>query len=60
MYNKKTVSVVISTYREKNSIRKFIVVNNNAEEGTDQEIAMTEAILVYKINKVMDSVIGKD
>lgn len=61
MYRNKTVSVVISTYREKNSIRSFIddcfttnfvdeviVVNNNAEEGTDEEVRKTNAILLYE------------
>ena len=61
MFNKKNVSVVISTYREKNSIRSFIdkcyetgyvdeviVVNNNAEPGTVEEVAMTNAKLVHE------------
>ncbi len=61
MYNGQTVSVVISTYREKNSIRNFIeksfstgyvdeviVVNNNAELGTDQEVLKTKAKLIYE------------
>lgn len=61
MYNGKTVSVVFATYREKASIRKVIesffatklvdeviVVNNNAEAGTDLEVKKTKAILVYE------------
>jgi glycosyltransferase involved in cell wall biosynthesis len=61
MYNKKSVSVVLGTYREKNSIRRVIdsffktgfvdeviVVNNNAEEGTDDEIKKTKAKLIYE------------
>lgn len=61
MYRGKTVSVVISTYQEKQSIRGFIrncyatgfvdevvVVNNNAEPGTDEEVKQTRARLVYE------------
>jgi glycosyltransferase involved in cell wall biosynthesis len=61
MYHNKTVSVVFATYREKNSIKavideffstgyvdEIIVVNNNAEEGTDEEIKKTKAKIVYE------------
>lgn len=61
MYNGKTVSVVTSTYREKDSIRKcvedffatgyvdeFVVVNNNAAPGTDDEVLATRAKLVHE------------
>ena len=61
MYNGKSVSVVFATYREKSSIRRVIedffnsgfvdevvVVNNNAEEGTDEEIKKTKAKLIYE------------
>lgn len=61
MYNNKTVSVVFSTYREKNSIKdviqsffktgfvdEVIVVNNNAEPGTDEEVKKTKARLIYE------------
>jgi glycosyltransferase involved in cell wall biosynthesis len=61
MYNKKTVSVVFGTYREKNSISRVInsffktgfvdeviVVNNNAEKGTDEEVKKTKAKLIYE------------
>ncbi len=61
MYNKKKISVVLATYREKNSIRsviqnffktgfvdEVIVVNNNAEIGTDGEIKKTKAKIVYE------------
>lgn len=61
MYHGKTVSVVFATYREKNSIRhaiedflatgfvdEIIVVNNNAEPGTDEEVQKTSATLVYE------------
>jgi glycosyltransferase involved in cell wall biosynthesis len=61
MWKNKRVSVVFSTYREKNSIRKFIddcfktgyvdeviVVNNNAEKGTNEEVKKTKAKLYYE------------
>jgi glycosyltransferase involved in cell wall biosynthesis len=61
MWNNQKVSVVFSTYREKNSIRQaiedyfatgyvdeVIVVNNNAEPGTDEEVRKTKAKLVYE------------
>src|SRR3989344_1652681 len=61
MYQGKKVSVVFSTYREKNSIRQAIddffatgfvdevvVVNNNAEPGTDEEVKKTKARLFYE------------
>lgn len=61
MYNKKTVSVIFGTYREKGSIKKvvnsfwnsgfvdeIIVVNNNAEKGTDEEVKKTKAKIVYE------------
>ena len=61
MWNDKRVSVIFPTYNEKNSIRaaieeffasgyvdEIIVVNNNAEEGTDDEVRSTNARLVYE------------
>ncbi|MDP1719259.1 MAG: glycosyltransferase family 2 protein [bacterium] len=61
MFNGKKVSVVFATYREKNSVRaaiedffstglvdELIVVNNNAEEGTDEEVKKTKAKLIYQ------------
>ncbi|MDP2705033.1 MAG: glycosyltransferase [Patescibacteria group bacterium] len=61
MWQGKKVSVVFSTYREKGSIRRMIddyfatgfvdevvVVNNNAEPGTDEEVKKTKARLVYE------------
>ena len=61
MYNKKTVSVVIATYREKKSIKKVIedfykvpyideviVVDNNAEPGTAEEVRKTKAKLFFE------------
>lgn len=61
MWKNKTVSVIFPTYNEKDSIRaaiedffssgfvdEIIVVNNNAAEGTDEEVAATRARLVYE------------
>ncbi|MBI2670128.1 MAG: glycosyltransferase family 2 protein [Candidatus Yanofskybacteria bacterium] len=61
MWQNKTISVIISTYREKNSVRKVaddffntgcvdevIVVNNNAEPGTDDEIRKTRSRLIHE------------
>lgn len=61
MWNNKKVSVVLSTYNEKDSIRKVIndfyatgvvdeviVVNNNAAPGTDEEVKKTKAKLIYE------------
>lgn len=56
MWNGRTVSVILMTYAERDSIRKVIedfeatgvvdeilVVNNNAQEGTSEEVAPTSA-----------------
>lgn len=61
MYQGKSISVVFATYREKKSIKRVIneffatgfvdevlVVNNNAEAGTDEEVKKTKARLVYE------------
>lgn len=61
MWRHKTVSVVLATYREKNSIRtsigdffgtgfvdEVIVVNNNAESGTNEEVRQTQATLIHE------------
>ncbi|MCM8818099.1 MAG: glycosyltransferase family 2 protein [Candidatus Omnitrophica bacterium] len=61
MWRNKKVSVVFPTYNEKDSIRnaienffnsgyvdEIIVVNNNAVEGTDEEVKKTKAVLVYE------------
>lgn len=61
MYNDKTVSVVFATYREKDSVRRVIedffasgfvdeivVVNNNAEDGTEEEVKKTKARMIYE------------
>lgn len=59
MWNKKKVAVVFPTYKEKNSIRRaiesfdktgyvdeIIVVDNNAEEGTGEEVRKTRARII--------------
>lgn len=56
MWREKTVSVILPTYNEKDSIKGFIrnlekeqladeilVINNNAAEGTSEEVAQTSA-----------------
>jgi len=61
MWKKKTVSVILPTYNEKDSIREcieeflesgyvdeVIVVNNNAAEGTSEEVAQTNAREVFE------------
>src|SRR5919109_45912 len=61
MWNGKTVSVVLMTYAERDSIREVIegflatglvdevlVVDNNAQAGTREEVAKTRARLVHE------------
>ena len=61
MWSGETVSVVLMTYNERDSIRKVIedffatgvvdevlVVNNNAAEGTEEEVAQTDAKQVFE------------
>lgn len=61
MYEGKKISVVLATYREKKSIRRVIesffatgfvdeivVIDNNAEPGTVEEVGKTSARLVYE------------
>lgn len=61
MWQGKSVSVVLPTCSERDTIRRVInevfstgyvdeivVVNNNAQEGTDQEVLKTKARLVYE------------
>jgi glycosyltransferase involved in cell wall biosynthesis len=61
MWNGRTVSIVLMTYAERNSIRRVIegffdtglvdevlVVDNNAEPGTREQVAMTAARLVHE------------
>jgi glycosyltransferase involved in cell wall biosynthesis len=64
MWNGQTVSVVLMTYAERDSIRDVIngfwetglvdevlVVNNNAEPGTAEEVAQTPARQVFETNQ---------
>lgn len=61
MWNKKKVSVIFPTFNEKESIRdaiedffacgyvdEIVVVNNNAVEGTSEEVEKTHAIQVFE------------
>jgi glycosyltransferase involved in cell wall biosynthesis len=61
MWGDQTVTVILMTYAERDSIRRVIegflatgyvdevlVVNNNAEEGTAEEVARTEARQVFE------------
>jgi glycosyltransferase involved in cell wall biosynthesis len=61
VYKGRSVSVVLPTYNEKDSIRRcitdfedtdvvdeIIVVNNNAAEGTSEEVAGTSAIEIFE------------
>lgn len=61
MWKKESVSVILPTYNEKESIRQVIkdffktglvdeviVVNNNALDGTDEEVKKTPARLIYE------------
>jgi glycosyltransferase involved in cell wall biosynthesis len=61
MFNDKTVSLVLPTYNEKDSIKEcikefealgiideIIVINNNAAEGTSEEVAQTSAIEIFE------------
>jgi len=61
MWRNKKVSVIFPTYNERDSIREaindffssgwvdeIVVVNNNAAEGTDEEVKKTKAKLVYE------------
>lgn len=61
MYKGKTVSLILPTYNERESIRKVIedferlsvvdeilVINNNAAQGTSDEVAKTTAVEVYE------------
>jgi glycosyltransferase involved in cell wall biosynthesis len=64
MWNGNKVSVIFPTYNEKDSIREaiedffangyvdeIVVVNNNAAEGTDDEVRPTQARIVYETNQ---------
>ncbi len=71
MYKGKRVSVVLPTYKEKKSIKnviddfyntkfvnEIIVVNNNAEEGTDKEIKKTKAFKIKKLKLIHETIQG--
>jgi len=64
MWQEKTVSVVLMTYAEKDSIRQVItdfydtgyvdeilVINNNAQAGTSEEVARTPAREIFETNQ---------
>ena len=61
MWNDKKVSLIFPTYNEKDSIREaindydsygivdeIIVINNNAAEGTSDEVAKTSALEIVE------------
>jgi glycosyltransferase involved in cell wall biosynthesis len=61
MFHGKTVSLILPTYNEKDSIRdvienfeklgvidEIIVINNNAAEGTSEEVVLTSAIEIIE------------
>jgi len=61
MYRNKKISVILPTYNEKDSIRKVIqdfeelgivdeilVINNNAAEGTSEEVRKTSAVEIFE------------
>lgn len=61
MYRNKSISLILPTYNEKDSIRKVIndfeklqiideilVINNNAAKGTSEEVAKTTAKEIYE------------
>ncbi len=64
MWNKKTIAVILPTYKEKRSIFKviqefesssfideIIVVGNNAEEGTKEEVKKTRARFIEEVKQ---------
>ena len=61
MWGERSVSVVLMTYAERDSIRSVIdgfyatsvvdevlIINNNAEEGTVEEVEKTDARMVFE------------
>jgi glycosyltransferase involved in cell wall biosynthesis len=61
MWNSEKISIIFPTYNEKDSIRQaiedmfatgyvdeVIVVNNNAADGTSEEVAQTDAIEIFE------------
>jgi len=72
MYNGKTISVILPTYNEKDSIKKIIedfdrlgivdeilVINNNAAAGTSEEIGKTKAIEIHEFAQGYGSAIQR-
>ncbi len=72
MWNDQTVSVVLMTYNERDSIRgviegfeatgvvdEVLVVNNNAREGTSEEVALTGAREVVETAQVYGNAIRR-
>ena len=72
MYQGKKVTVILPTYNEKDSIRKVIqdfeatlivdeilVINNNAAEGTSEEVAPTSAIEILETRQGYGSAIRR-
>jgi len=70
MYKNKSISIILPTYNEKDSIRKvirdfeslgivdeIIVVNNNAREGTSEEIIGTSAKEIFETDQGYGSAI---
>lgn len=72
MWRGESVSVVLMTYNEKESIREVIedffatgvvdevlVVNNNAAEGTEEEVAKTDARQVFETKQGYGHAVGR-
>lgn len=72
MYQGKKITVILPTYNEKDSIRKVIqdfeatlivdeilVINNNAAEGTSEEVAPTSAIEILETRQGYGSAIRR-
>ncbi|MBN2381413.1 glycosyltransferase family 2 protein [bacterium] len=72
MFRGSTISVILPTFNEKDSIRKviedfdhlgiveeIIVINNNAAEGTSEEVAQTKAIEIIEPDQGYGSAIQR-
>ena len=72
MWNGRTVAVVLPTYRERNSIAAvvkgfealgivddIVVVNNNAEHGTSEEVGATSAREIFESTQGYGSAIQR-